>query len=112
MTNTLYPYTRLFRRRGPEARDVLRFAGLVEPVEARAVEVDGEVAEHPHDRRRLVADAAVAAGDDHSVAAVAHQLLEASLAALLVQRLRLCEGVEGEGGLGAAHAEGRRASVG
>src|SRR3546814_5087140 len=37
---------------------------------------------------------------------MAHQLLEASLAALLVQRLRLCEGVEGEGGLGAEHVEG------
>ena len=75
--------------------------GVEDPVEGGAVEVDREVAEHPHDRRRLVADPTVAPDDQHGVAAVAHELLEARLAALLVELLGLHQGVEGEGGLGA-----------
>ena len=85
--------------------DVIDRIRVEDPLEGRAVEVDREVAEHAHHRRRLVADATVAPDDHHGVAAVPHQLLEASLAALLVQLLGLHQGVEGEGDLGAEDGE-------
>ena len=88
-----------------EGRHVGDGVGVEDPVEGGAVEVDGEVAEHPDHRRRLVADAAVAPDDQHGVAAVADELLEARLAALLVELLGLHQGVEGEGGLGAEDGE-------
>ena len=75
--------------------------GVEHLLEGGAVEVDGEVAEHADDRRGLVADAPVAADDHHGVAAVPHELLEAGLAALLVQLLGLHQRVEGQGHLGA-----------
>ena len=79
--------------------------GVQDPLEGRAVEVDGEVAEHPHDRRRLVADAPVAPDDQHGIAAVADELLEPGLAALLVELLGLHERVERQRRLGAEDGE-------
>ena len=79
--------------------------GVQHPLEVGAVEVDGEVAEHPDDRRCLVPDAAVAPEDEHGVAAVADELLEARLAPLLVELLGLHQRIEGEGRLGAEDGE-------
>ena len=88
-----------------EGGDVGDRVGVQHPLEVGAVEVDGEVAEHPDHRRRLVADAPVAAEDEDGVAAVAHELLEPSLAALLVELLGLHERVEGERRLRAEDGE-------
>ena len=88
-----------------EAGHVVDGVGVEHLVEGGAVEVDGEVAEHPDDRRRLVPDAAVAPDDHHGVAAVAHELLEARLAALLVQLLGLHQRVERQRDLGAEDGE-------
>ena len=84
-----------------EAGDVVGGVGVEDPVEGGAVEVDGEVAEDADHRRGLVADAPVAPDDHHGVAAVPDELLEAGLAALLVQLLGLHQRVEGQRHLGA-----------
>ena len=82
-----------------EVLHVVDRVGVEDPVEGGTVEVDREVAQHPHDRRRLVPDPTVAPDDHHGVAAVAHELLEARFAALLVELLGLHQGVEGKGDL-------------
>ena len=88
-----------------EAGEVGHGVGVEDPLEVGAVEVDREVAEDAHDRGRLVPDAAVATDDEHGVAAVPDELLEARLAALLVELLGLHERIERQRGLGAEDGE-------